>query len=68
MIEPSIKSLLEKADCRFTLCIMVGKRARELTNGARQLVETESNKSVSVAINEINENKIVYIRTKSSIK
>ncbi|ABN52546.1 MAG TPA: DNA-directed RNA polymerase subunit omega [Hungateiclostridium thermocellum] len=68
MIEPSINSLLEKVDSRYTLVVATAKRARQLTDGANKLTNCESDKPVTVAINEINENKITYIRTKSGIK
>ncbi|HOA97300.1 MAG TPA: DNA-directed RNA polymerase subunit omega [Acetivibrio saccincola] len=68
MIDPPIGSLLEKVDSRYTLVVAAAKRARQLTDGAPKLTECESNKAVSVAINEIDEGKITYIRTKSGIK
>ncbi len=68
MIDPSISSLLEKVDCSYTLCILAGKRARQLSNGAHKLSQCNSQKVVTIAINEINENMITYVRTKSGIK
>ncbi|NLD47317.1 MAG: DNA-directed RNA polymerase subunit omega [Clostridiaceae bacterium] len=68
MIDPPISSLLEKVDSRYTLCILTGKRARQLINGANKLSECDSHKSVTIATNEINEDKITYVRTKSGIK
>ncbi len=68
MIEPSINNLLEKADSRYTLVILAAKRARQLSDGAHKLVNCDSEKPVSVAINEISDDKITYIRTKSGIK
>jgi DNA-directed RNA polymerase subunit omega len=68
MIDPSISSLLEKVDNRFTLCVLAGKRARQLINGAHKLTNCDSQKAVTIAINEINENMITYVRTKSGIK
>ena len=68
MIEPSISSLLEKVDSRFTLCVLVGKRARQLKNGAHKLTTCDSQKEVIIATNEVNENMITYVRTKSGIK
>jgi DNA-directed RNA polymerase subunit omega len=65
MIDPSISSLLEKVDSRYTLCILAGKRARQLTDGANKLTMSNSQKAVSIAANEINENKITYTRTKT---
>jgi len=68
MIEPSINKLLEKADSRYTLVMLAAKRARQIAEGANKLTKQESDKPVSVAINEISEDKITYVRTKSGIK
>lgn len=68
MIEPPIGSLLAKVDSRYTLVILAGKRARQLVDGAHKLTRCPSDKPVTIAINEINENKITYVRTKSGIK
>jgi len=68
MIEPGISSLLDKVDSRYTLVVATAKRARQLTEGAHKLTDCESDKPVTIAINEIDEHKITYIRTKSGIK
>ncbi|HPC99825.1 MAG TPA: DNA-directed RNA polymerase subunit omega [Acetivibrio sp.] len=68
MIEPGISSLLTKVDSRYTLVVATAKRARQLTEGAHKLTDCNSDKLVTIAINEINEEKITYIRTKSGIK
>ena len=68
MTDPSIHSLLEKADNRFALCIITGKRARQLTNGAHKLTNCASKNAVTLAANEIDENRITYVRTKYSTK
>jgi len=68
MVEPPIGSLLEKVDNRFTLCIVAGKRARQLINGAHKLTNNTSKNAITIAVNEINENMITYVRTKSGIK
>ncbi|GAE88758.1 DNA-directed RNA polymerase subunit omega [Acetivibrio straminisolvens] len=68
MIEPGINSLLSKVDSRYTLVVATAKRARQLTEGANKLTDCESDKPVTIAINEIDESKITYIRTKSGIK
>jgi DNA-directed RNA polymerase subunit omega len=67
MIEPSINSLMKNVDSRFTLVVATAKRARQLTDGAPKLVETDADKPVTIAIEEIKENKISYIRTKNGI-
>ncbi len=68
MIEPGISSLLDKVDSRYTLVVAAAKRARQITEGAHKLTECDSEKPVTIAINEIDEQKITYIRTKSGIK
>ena len=68
MIEPGISSLLTRVDSRYTLVVAAAKRARQITEGAHKLTECESEKPVTIAINEIDEQKITYIRTKSGIK
>lgn len=68
MIEPSINSLLNKVDSRYTLVVAAAKRARQLAEGAHKLTRCNSDKAVTLAIHEINENKITYVRTKSGIK
>ena len=60
MTDPSINTLLEKVNNRFTLCIIAGKRARQLVDGAHKLTKCKSENSVTIAVNEINENKITY--------
>jgi DNA-directed RNA polymerase subunit omega len=68
IITPSINSLMKKVDSRYTLCILVGKRARQLTDGADRLTKCDSNKEVTIATNEIEENKITYSRAKCNMK
>ncbi len=64
MIYPPMAQLLNKVDSRYTVVIMIAKRARMLTNGAQKLTDVDSQKDVTLAINEIAENKIVYRRIK----
>ncbi len=68
MIEPPIGSLMEKVDSRYTLVVAAAKRARQLTDGSHKLTKCNSDKPVTVAISEISEGKITYIRTRSGIK
>jgi DNA-directed RNA polymerase subunit omega len=68
MIYPPLSSLLRKVDSRYTLVVATAKRARQLMDGAHKLTKCTSEKPVTIALNEINENKITYIRTKSGIK
>lgn len=68
MIEPPMESLMEKVDSKYSLVVATAKRARQLVNDANKLEKSETNNPVVVAINEINDNKITYVRTKSGIK
>ncbi|TDT61644.1 DNA-directed RNA polymerase subunit omega [Fonticella tunisiensis] len=68
MINPSIVSLLEKVDNRYSLVVIAARRARQIVDGAKTLVDIESTKPVTIAINEINEGKIKYESVKSGIK
>jgi len=68
MIFPPLSSLLEKVNSRYTLVVATAKRARQLADGSNKLTEHVSDKPVTVALHEINEGKITYVRTKSGIK
>lgn len=62
MINPPIRELIEKVDSRYTLCIVIGKRARQLQGGAHQLTACSSKKPVSIAINEFYEGKLTCVK------
>jgi len=68
MINPPISTLLNKVDSRYTLVVLAAKRARQLVEDADKFSKTETDKPVSTAINEIYENRLTYIRTKSGVK
>ncbi len=68
MINPEISSLMKNMDSRYTLVIVVAKRARQLNDGAQQFTRCKSDKYVTVAMHEVKENKIHYTRTKNGIK
>lgn len=61
MIYPS---LTNTTDSRYTLVMAVAKRARQLVEGAPKLSNCRSDKPVTVAIHEISEGKITYIKPK----
>ena len=58
MIYPPIAKLVEKTGSRYTLVLEAAKRARQLSQGADPLVERTSNKEVSVATDEIFNDKL----------
>lgn len=68
MIDPPMNSLLKRVDSKFTLVVAVAKRARQLVSGAQKLIDNDIDKPVTLAIKEIDEGKITYIRTKSGLK
>lgn len=62
MIYPTLKELLEKVESKYTLVVAVSKRARQIVDGQPKLTKTASNKPVTVAINEIAEGKLTYVK------
>jgi DNA-directed RNA polymerase subunit omega len=62
MYRPSINELSNIGDSRYTLVMLASKRARELVDGAKPLIDIDSSKPVSIAIEEIVEGKITYHR------
>ncbi|MBP1743921.1 MAG: DNA-directed polymerase subunit omega [Firmicutes bacterium] len=68
MINPSIVDLLKKVNSRYTLVTMTAKRARQLIDGQEPLESIDSNKPVTIAINEINDDLLTYETVKEGIK
>jgi DNA-directed RNA polymerase subunit omega len=68
MINPSIVDLLKKVDNRYSLVIMTSKRARQIIEGSKPLIDAEKNKPLTVAINEVNTGAITYETVKEGIK
>ncbi len=60
MIYPAIGNLMEKFKSRYSLVIGVAKRAREIYQTGVTFTECKSSKPVTVAINEIAENKVSF--------
>lgn len=58
MINPSIVDLLKFVDNRYSLVIASSKRARDIIDGEKALVELDSSKPLTLAINEIQEEKV----------
>lgn len=68
MINPSIVDLLEKVDNRYSLVIVTSKRARQIIKGDRPLINLNSNKALTIAINEVDKGEISYENLKEGIK
>jgi DNA-directed RNA polymerase subunit omega len=77
---PNVDSLLESVDSKYTLCILIAKRSRELadyfrakrnmerTNIIGPLFDTETTDPLEIAFYEVKEKKIGYVRVKDGIK
>lgn len=62
MLYPSVNGLREKVDSSYTLCILAAKRARDIIDGNPVLTDVEAERPVSLATNEIAEDRITYRR------
>lgn len=61
MLYPSIDSLMEKLDSKYTLVTLSAKRARVIQQTNQNNVENpKSNKSVGIALEEINNGTLNY--------
>jgi len=59
---------MKRVDSKYTLVVEVAKRARQLVDGEKPLIEGDISKPVTLAINEVNNGLIYYKRTKEGIK
>ncbi|MDY6083823.1 MAG: DNA-directed RNA polymerase subunit omega [Dialister sp.] len=65
MCYPSIDNLVKKIDTKYSLVTLAALRAREITDGAPALIEDAAGKKpVTVALEEIYEDKISYRKGK----
>ncbi len=63
MIYPTLASLMQKVDSKYTLVVATSKRARQIVDGYVKLTKFDSNKPVTIAVWEIEEGKITYERS-----
>lgn len=68
MMEPSLDSLVEKVDSKYTLVVAAAKRARDIQAGAEPQVASSSNKAVTIALEELDQGLLFYERTRTGIK
>lgn len=62
MLEPSIDSLQEKIDSKFSLVTIAARRARQLQDGDKPLVDkVKSYTYVGAALEEIDARKIIVV-------
>ena len=68
LIKPTLESLMTKVDSKYTLVTLAAKRARQLTYGDEPLVDVDTTKVVSIAMEEIDQGKITYEAPRDGIK
>jgi DNA-directed RNA polymerase subunit omega len=61
MLNPSLSNLLKNGESKYTLVMVTSKRARQLIDGEKPLVETSSSKPVTIALEELLEGKIEFV-------
>lgn len=61
LVDPSVEELLPKAECRYSLCMLVAKRARQLVDGAQPMVDDPTPSYVTLACKEIAADKVVGV-------
>lgn len=62
LVKPPLEKLLPKVDNRYTLAILVAKRARQLVDGAQPLMESDSPNFVTLACEELASNRISCVK------
>lgn len=60
MLNPSFSNLTEVGESKYTLVMLVAKRSRQLVDGSEPMVETNSEKPVTIALEELLQGKIEY--------
>lgn len=68
MINPSIVDLKERVGDKYSLVVITSKRARQLIEGEKPLVNVDSNKTLTIAINEVDQGKIHFKVVHEGIK
>jgi DNA-directed RNA polymerase subunit omega len=62
VIYPTLKTLMEKVDSKYSLVVAVAKRARQLVSGASPLIDEENanDRPVTTAVREIESGAVTY--------
>ena len=58
LVKPTVAELLKKGENRFRLVIATSKRARQIAQGSKVMVDSDDVSPVSLAADEINEGKV----------
>ena len=62
LVKPQIETLLPHVENRYSLAILVAKRARQLVDGGQPLCDSDSPNNVSIACQELQEDRIECVR------
>lgn len=68
MINPSVVDLLKKVHDRYSLVILTSKRARQIIDGSKPQVEIDSNKPLTIAINEVDQSAVEFEIVEEGLK
>ena len=68
MINPSVVDLLKKTRDRYSLVILTSKRARQIIEGSNPHISIGSNKPLTIAINEVDQNAVEYEIVEEGLK
>lgn len=63
MINPSFEELRKINDSRYAIVMITSKRAKRLVEKSKPLIETSSQKPVTIALEELMQGKISYEST-----
>jgi len=58
IVEPTVNELLKHAENRYALVIATSRRARKIAKGEEPLIETKDKSPVTIAAEEIAEDKV----------
>ena len=65
MVKPTVNELLEVVENRYQLVIITAKRARQLAEGAKPLIDEKEDSFVTLAAQEIADKKVKIINSNS---
>jgi len=68
MINPSVVDLLEKVHDRYSLVMLTSKRARQIIEGSAPKISVDSKKSLTIAINEFDQDAFEFETLKEGSK
>ncbi|MBQ2937918.1 MAG: DNA-directed RNA polymerase subunit omega [Clostridia bacterium] len=68
IVKPTVTELLKKSKNRYELVIATSKRARQIAMGDEVLTKVKEDSPVTLAANEIAEDKVTIVREEESDK